>query len=146
MSDELNLNPEQARAAEAIAGLSRSEPPVGLAQRTLNRLAEVKPIKRAVWFLRPITNPVARVAAAALIVFTLSPMTDLNWADSLGQRIEQSVGSRVADGFESFVDGILVYQRPGNYKQSDLDALMGVNRGNSVRRPKTQRPPTTPQA
>ena len=136
MSELNDMTPEMQRAGEAVARLSRPEAPSNLTARTLARaIAESKPVRRVVWFLRPITHPVARVAAAAMIIAMMSPMTDLNTADVLGQRIEQKIiGPQVADRIEGFVDSLLVMRGVPGYEQSDLDALMGVRRPDNIRR------------
>jgi hypothetical protein len=148
MADLNDMTPEMQRAGDAVARLSRPDAPADLTARTLARaIAGSKPVKRVIWFLRPITHPVARVAAAAMIIAMMSPMTDLNTADALGQRIEQKIiGPQVADHIEGFVDSILVMRGAPGYEQSDLDALMGVNRPHTIRRQPKAVPQMRPEA
>ena len=111
-----NLNdPKLVKAGEAVAGLSRPQPPAGLAARALARISASMPAKKVFWMLRPITNPVARIAAAALIIYTLAPLTDIEWGSKLGAQIEEHVtGSSVEDPVENFVDGVLTHYTPGD--------------------------------
>ncbi len=132
MNDEPNLNdPKLIRAGESVARLSRPQPPAGLAARTLARISASyqKPIKKVFWMLRPITHPVARVAAAAMIIYALAPMTDLDVASQLGVQIERHVTGHV---FENHVEALVdsVISSPGD-SQPYLDSFMGVQRTNS---------------
>ena len=131
MNDEPNLNdPKLIRAGESVARLSRPSAPAGLATRTLARIsAQCKPIKKVFWMLRPITHPVARVAAAAMIIYALAPMTDLDVASQLGVQIERHVTGHV---FENHVEALVdsVISSPGD-SQPYLDSFMGVQRTNS---------------
>jgi hypothetical protein len=124
-----NADPQFRHAAEAVSSLSAETPPAGLAQRTINRItAECRPFKKAFWMLRPITHPLARLAAAALFIITLTPLTNIHMAAPLGSRIEQRViGSELADRIEVIVDGILVKQGTQPYRQEDLDEFMGLH-------------------
>ncbi len=142
--DEFELpDPKLKQAAEAVAHLSRPEPPADLVARTLARVAAgYQPIRSRTWILRPITHPLARVMAAAGIMLALFPMTDLEVADPLGSQIEHRiVGPSVVDRFQDFVDHLLVRSGPGSYSQADLDAFMGIpqpamtppHRGQNVR-------------
>lgn len=129
--NETNIDlsdPRLARMGEALSNLPRPTPPPDLVARTLARIAsQYKPVKRVIWLLRPITHPLARVAAAAVIIYTLTPMTDLDMADPIGRNIEQSViGRQGTDKLEGFVDNLLVRNGPSTYSQSELDAMMGV--------------------
>jgi hypothetical protein len=128
--DNPNLSdPQLVRAGEAVARLSRPQAPAGLAARTLARISQqYKPIKRVFWMLRPITHPIARIAAAALIIYALAPMTDMDIASRLGVQIERHVlGSVVEDHVEALVDNVLIHHdiSTGESK-SYLDSFMGV--------------------
>ena len=132
MNDEPNLNdPKLIRAGELVARLSRPSAPAGLAARTLARISASyqKPIKKVFWMLRPITHPVARVAAAAMIIYALAPMTDLDVASRLGVQIERHVTGHV---FENHVEALVdsVISSPGD-SQPYLDSFMGVPRTNT---------------
>ena len=114
---EPNLNdPTLEQAGEAVARLSRPLPPAGLAARTLARISgSCAPVKRIFWMLRPITHPIARIAAAALIIYTLAPMTDMEIGSHLGSQLEEHVlGSTVEDPVEHFVDGVLTHYAPAD--------------------------------
>ncbi len=130
MGDHENddLSPELARLGEQVANLPGVTPPADLVARTLSRISSsYKPVKRVFWMLRPITNPLARVAAAAMIIAGLAPMMDMNVAEPLGAKIEASIiGREAADHVEDFIDGML---RPGKtYSQDELDATIGIRR------------------
>jgi hypothetical protein len=122
-------SPELAAAARAVSGLSVPNPPADLAARTHARVvSSCAPFKRVFWLLRPITHPVARLAAAAVIIFGLAPLADLDAADIWGRRIEERIiGRKMADRIEGMVDNMLVINGVRPYSQYDLDALMGVN-------------------
>ena len=132
MDDTKNPNDTDAlhRAGEAVSNLPPVEPPPDLVARTMATIAAgYKPVKRAFWLFRPIFNPVARFAAAAVIVLTLLPMADLTLATPLGTRIEDGlIGHDATDDLEDFVDGLLVRNGPPNYPQYELDAWIGVPR------------------
>jgi len=115
-TNEPNLNdPRLVKAGEAVAGLSRPQAPAGLAARALARISSAMPVKKVFWMLRPITHPVARIAAAALIIYTLAPLTDIELGSKLGSQIEQHVtGSSLEDPVEHFVDGVLTHYTPGD--------------------------------
>src|SRR5436305_6365704 len=105
-----DLSPEMMRAAEAMSKLSPIDPPKDLVTRTLALIsASYKPVKRVFWLLRPITHPLARIAAAAVIIFSFALMIDMNLADPLGSRIESLIiGRQTADRFEGLLDRVLV--------------------------------------
>jgi len=121
-----------------ISSLSRPTPPDNLAAKTVAYVqANCPPKKRSIWLLRPITHPAARVAAAALIVLVLSPLTDLETAASLGARIEQRViGPKMMDKLEVFMDPVL--PTTDNYSQPYFDSFLGVERPMAPR--KTTKP------
>lgn len=123
-----DLSPELARLGKAVEHLPKDAPPADLVARTLSRIsAGYRPIKRVFWLLRPITHPLARVAAAAIIIAAFAPMTDMNLADPLGARIEaRIIGSETADRFEGFLDSVLY--RHGSYSQDELDSVIGIRR------------------
>lgn len=126
-------DPRLLKAGNAVARLSRPTPPPDLVGRTLARIAAgYKPVKRVFWMLRPITNPLARIAAVAAIICTLTPMTDLNLADPLGRNIENKIiGRQGTDRLEGIVDSILVRNGTPSYSQPELDAVIGVDTAGS---------------
>jgi len=100
--------------------------------------AQCQPVKKIIWLLRPITNPFARLAAAAVIILALTPMTDLDMAEPLGSRIQNGLlGEQMAERIEGFVDHLLVMHGSAAYPQAQLDAFMGVNRPAALRRQST---------
>ncbi|HYG75885.1 MAG TPA: hypothetical protein VEK08_12855 [Planctomycetota bacterium] len=121
---------ELARVGESLARLSPEKPPHDLVARTLERISqEYKPVKRVFFLLRPITHPLARLAAAATIILTLSPLTDITVADHLGSNIESRIiGRHATDRIELFVDKLLVRNGAPAYTQEDLDAVIGIPR------------------
>jgi len=122
------LDPELRRMGEAVAGLSRPKPPSDLASRTMSRvLNECRTVRRRWLMVRPITNPVARVLAAASIMLILFPMTTMDLAAPLGARIEERItGHEAVNRFEQIVDRLLVRSGPANYSQEDLEAVVGA--------------------
>lgn len=124
-----------AMAGAAVSRLSIPEPPKDLASRTLKRIAaEYMPVKRVFWYLRPITNPLARLAAAAAIIFLMVPLTDLSIAAPLGARIEENIlGTRTTEQIEGMMDALLVRYGTTSYSQAYLDAFMGDPRPLAVR-------------
>lgn len=111
-----------------ISSLSRHTPPENLAAKTVAYVqANCPPKKRRVWLLQPITHPAARVAAAAVIVLILSPLTDLETAASLGSRIEQRViGPKMMDKLEVFMDPVLPTTE--NYSEPYFDSFLNLER------------------
>ena len=130
-----NLDPEMAELAQKLSNMRPVEAPKDLVARTVDRVMKLRqPVKRVFILLRPITHPLARIAAAACIIFVLSPLTDIDQAAPLGSKIEERIiGAEVTDSVEVIVDDLLITTRPGTYQQSDLDAMMGVTHSNSVR-------------
>lgn len=128
-NDELN-DPKLREAGAAVARLDRPGAPAGLAARTVARvLAELKPVKKTWMVLRPITNPFARVSAAAAIMLVLFPMTSVDMAAPLGSGIEERiVGREVINRVEHFVDRVLTRTGPASYSQYDLDQTCGTQR------------------
>src|SRR5258708_7133510 len=124
-NDELN-DPKLIRAGEAVARLPHPTPPEGLAARTLARISSSnKPVKRVFWLLRPTTNPLARIAAAAIIIYMLFPMTDVDLGARLGMQIEQNImGHAVGDRVEAIVDGVLTNHNNTAESQGNLDWFM----------------------
>jgi hypothetical protein len=119
-------------AGQAVARLSRPRVPSDLASRTLARIAQSKPLRKTMLVLRPITNPLARVAAAAGIMLALFPMTDMDVAESLGSHIESRVvGPKVVDRVENLVDGLLLRVNYQGYSQTELDAVINVRSVNN---------------
>ncbi|HYF47902.1 MAG TPA: hypothetical protein VEJ63_00735 [Planctomycetota bacterium] len=120
--EALELNADQLRAANAVAALKHEEPPQGLAGRTLSRIAESQPVKRVFFMLRPITHPIARVAAAALIILSIVPIADVETATALGQRIEERItGAKVTERVERIVDKLLAYQGTPSFSPHELE-------------------------
>lgn len=128
MSEHDLNDPKLIQAGEAVARLPQENPPRDLVARALARIAEgYKPVKRVFWMLRPITHPMARVAAAAVIILIMLPMTDLNLADPLGAGIENRIlGRGTTDRVEHFVDTLLIRHGPATYSEPDPHAFMGV--------------------
>lgn len=124
----------------SVARLSRPAAPEGLAARTLARVASAT--RRRIWILRPITNPFARIAAAAAILMVVLPLSDLEFAQNVGTGIEQRVGGRMVDRVEMLMDDVLPRGAPDGYSQTELDAfnnVSGTNK-NAVRQVKVSKP------
>jgi hypothetical protein len=140
-NNEADLNdPGLAHAREAVAGLSRPLPPAGLAARTMARISGALPVKKVFWMLRPITHPIARIAAAALIIYTLAPLTDMEWGSHLGAQIEEHVlGSSVEDPVANFVDGVLIHYTPADSQGYQPRSSYGRPTQTKVRAPSRTR-------
>ena len=120
-------------AGKAVARLPRARAPEGLAARTLARVAAAMPlgVRKRLWILRPITNPFARCAAAAAILLLLVPLSDLDFARTVGSTIEADVvGRRIVDRMENIMDDVLPRGAPGGYSQTELDAFNNVQSTN----------------
>lgn len=135
--DSLDSNLQE--AASAVAQLPRPKAPAGLVQRTLDALAQIKPLRRKPLFLRPITHPLARIAAVAMLMVLVQPLTYLDVVDDMGRGIENHlVGPRVVDHVENFVDGVLTRIESENYSQSEQDSNIHNVNPNAVKRWKTK--------
>ena len=132
MDNEIN-DPKLIKAGEAVARLSRSQPPQGLAARTLARIStSYKPVKRVFWMLRPITHPLARIAAAAIIIYMLFPLTDVDLGSRLGMQIEQHIiGHSMSDRVEALLDGVLANYN-FNADNNAYPSFIGVQDGNAA--------------
>ena len=130
MNENDKLDPRLQQAGEAVARLSKATPSSDLVARTMTNIhSKWVPVKRVFWMLRPITHPLARVAAAALIIFTLSSMINMELADPIGSHIERRIVGRTLVGkVENLIDRVLVRNGPPAYLQTELDALMGIER------------------
>ncbi|HLX62595.1 MAG TPA: hypothetical protein VKX17_15060 [Planctomycetota bacterium] len=125
-------------AASAVAQLPRPKAPAGLVQRTLDALAQFKPLHRKPLFLRPITHPLARIAAVAMLMALVQPLTYLDVVDEMGRGIENHVGPRVVDHVETIVDGVLTRLEPETYSQSEQDSNIHNVNPNAVKHGKTK--------
>jgi len=111
-----------------ISALSRPAPSANLAAKTVAYVqANCPPKKRSSVLFQSITNPAARVAAAAVIVLLLSPLTDLETAASLGSRIEQRLSPQVMNKLEAFMDPVLPTSGE-NYSDPYFDSFLGFDR------------------
>jgi hypothetical protein len=132
MDNEIS-DPKLIKAGEAVARLPRPQPPQGLAARTMARISSsYKPVRRVFWMIRPITHPLARIAAAAIIIYMLFPLTDVDLGSKLGMQIEQNIiGHSMGDRVEALMDGVL-----SNYNFSGdnnaYPSFVGVQDGNAA--------------
>lgn len=140
--DNDGLNDELRALGAEVGGLPSVEPLAGLAARTLDRVRqECKPVKKVFFMLRPITNPIARLSAAAAIVFLVLSLADMDTADRLGSRIEQRIlGRAMTDRVEGIVDNLLVRYSNNNYSQAYLDVYMDTQAPNVVNRKRPVKP------
>ena len=121
-----------------ISALSHPKPPENLAAKTAAYVQANCPPKKPVTIMfRSITNPAARVAAAAVIVLILSPLTDLETAASLGARIEQRISPHTMDKLEAFMDPVLPLGGE-NYSQPYFDSYLGFDRPPAPRKATTK--------
>ncbi|MEI6234595.1 MAG: hypothetical protein WCT04_16190 [Planctomycetota bacterium] len=122
------LNAELRKTGRAVAALSRTKAPASLFERTLEAAAQIKPIRQKLLMLRPITHPLARFAAAAMLMSMVATaqVTDLDTVESVGRKVEYSVvGSKNVDRFEQFMDTVLAKINTDGYTQSEIDAVTG---------------------
>lgn len=142
------LEPELQLAGSAVARLSRPKVPAGLLERTLDCAALIKPLRKKLWLLRPITHPLARVAAVAMLMSMVAtaPLTDMDTVDSVGRRVEYSVvGTKNVDRFEQLMDGVLAKISTDGYSQDELDAVTGISNTNpTMTRAKALKPRIRP--
>lgn len=136
MSENNNdwLEPGLQTTGHSVARLSRSKAPAGLIERTLEKVALVKPLRRKLLLFRPITHPLARIAAVAMLMSMVVtvPLTDPDTVETVGRRVEYNVvGTKAVDRFEQLMDGLLVNINSEGYSQNELDALIGVSPNNT---------------
>jgi hypothetical protein len=93
--------------------MPRPQPPSDLAGRTLARIdAAAEPLragvaakpqapeKRRSWWLRQITNPLARVAAMLLLAVMIGLVVNLDTAERIGRASERILGTKTTDRVE----------------------------------------------
>ena len=134
------LEPELQTAGRSVARLGRTKAPAGLIERTLEKAALIKPLRKKLLLFRPITHPLARVAAVAMLMSMVMtvPLTDPDTVETVGRRIEYNVvGTKAVDRFEQLMDGLLAKISTEGYSQNELDGLIGVYPNN----PKFVKPP-----
>ena len=127
------LDPELRDVGRSVARLTRPKAPAGLLERTLDHVALIQPLRKKLLLFRPITHPLARVAAVAMLMSMVAtaPLTDMDTVDKLGRRIEYSVvGTQNVDRFESLMDNVLAKINTDGYSQNELDALTGIPNSN----------------
>jgi hypothetical protein len=144
MNEDLNehregeaLPPELLALGETVGRLPRSEPPTDLGKRTLDRVAAELPaievgaseakfrISMLPWWIRPITNPIARVAAAVALVSTLGLFGNLDTAERVGILTERVIGEGTTDQLEKIVDRVLLTYGPVRLSDKDMNMLVG---------------------
>lgn len=131
------LPPELLALGETVGRLPRSEPPADLGKRTLDRVAAELPaggvgasesrskIRTLPWWIRPITNPIARVAAAVALISTLGLFGNLDTAERVGLLTERVIGENTTDQLEKFVDRVLLTYGPVKLSEKDMNVLVG---------------------
>ncbi len=128
------FKPELQATGDTVARLRRSVAPRDLIARTLERASLIKPLRKKLLILRPITHPLARIAAVVMLMAMTVPLTDLDVVDAVGNRIEHNVvGTNVMNHVENLVDGIVPEFNTAGYSQNELDGFTGVR--NSPSRP-----------
>jgi hypothetical protein len=122
MNENPELNDELMDIGRRIEALPHPQPPHGLVARTLACIEQtvhvriVQPVKK-VWWLRPITHPIARLVAALLLISTLAMLADIDRAERVGQFMSRLMGARATERLEVFVDRVLLSFGP----VSDVD-------------------------
>ncbi|GMV82775.1 MAG: hypothetical protein AMXMBFR7_39590 [Planctomycetota bacterium] len=121
-----DLPPDLREAGEAVRKLPLPAVPADLAARTLARAQNLQaaasaPRHEAVaskrfeerpWWLRPITSPMGRAAAAVVLAVTLVAVTNPRSAERLGVLVGQWIGERNTDKLDHFVDRVLTVVGP----------------------------------
>ena len=140
--NENELEPELLAAGRSVARLRRAKAPAGLLDRTLERLAKFPAERPKMWILRPITHPMARFAAAAMLMAMVHSFTYPDVASAVGSRIEHNiVGSKMVDRVEQIVDEIVPSNAEG-YSQYELDMYTGTYNVNTTSANARRRPTT----
>jgi hypothetical protein len=105
-------------AGQAVGRLPSAEPPAGLAEHTLARLEReglvARPGKPSAWrwWIRPITHPLARLAAALVLFSALGVLGNVETAERVGRFFEGLIGPRATDRLEVWVDRMLLCLGP----------------------------------
>jgi len=109
MNENHDLPPELLCVGERVAALPGEAPRPGLAQRTLSRIARAAGSvqKESRWWLRNITHPAARIAAAVLLIALVGLFTNRSSAERIGRWVEQLIGATATDRIENLVDQVL---------------------------------------
>ena len=128
MSEQRNewLEPELQTTGRSVARLSRPKAPAGLLARTLEKAALIKPLRRKILLLRPITHPLARIAAAAMLMSMAMtvPLADLDTVEKVGWRIEHNVvGTKAVDHLEPIMLGVLATISSDGVAQDEVDSM-----------------------
>jgi hypothetical protein len=136
-----SLPPDLQRVGDEIAALPPECPAPGLAQRTLNRLSQVAGSvkKESRWWLRNITHPAARIAAAVFLVALVGLFTNMYSAERIGRWVERMIGTHATDRIEIFVDRVLPTANAADPQLSDA-APENDNRAPQIRRAPKDRP------
>lgn len=122
MNENPELNDELLNIGRQIEALPHPQPPKSLVARTLACIEKtvdiriVQPVKK-VWWLRPITHPIARLVAALLLISTLALLADIDRAERVGQFMSRLMGARTTERLEVLVDRVLLSFGP----VSDVD-------------------------
>ena len=131
--------PEDLRAiGDAVSRMPTPPPPADLAARTMNRIqaGEREPrrssiragVSRLSVWLKPITSPAGRVAAAFLLVGTLALLTNPITSERLGRMVEGVIGTRTTDRIEGVVDKMLDAVGPAKVPGADYDWALAEDR------------------
>ncbi|MCZ7644083.1 MAG: hypothetical protein M5U26_02195 [Planctomycetota bacterium] len=123
MMREDELTPQERELGEALGRLPRPIPPADLTARTVARVraegsrqpgsAEPKAPTR-VWWQRPITSPIARAAAAIVLVAALVLVTAPRTSERIGVFFSHLLGERNTEKLDLFVDRVLIAIGPAN--------------------------------
>ncbi|MBI3830411.1 MAG: hypothetical protein HY291_12900 [Planctomycetes bacterium] len=139
---------ELQRIGAAVQRLPRPQPPADLAGRTLARIdagvgsaaaanaAEplrpgqaakpLAPERRRSWWLRKITNPLARAAAMLLLAVMMGLVVNLDTAERIGRASERLLGTKTTDRVEGFLDRVFVAFGPAEVSDRDVANLAGL--------------------
>jgi len=111
--------PELLETGKFVRRLPLVPVPDDLAERTVARVysqaeAELKATGARRWWLRPITHPWARVAAAGILLAVVVALSNVNTGERVGRFFERLMGPNTTEQLEQLVDRVLNTIGPKN--------------------------------
>jgi hypothetical protein len=130
--EESGLNgvpPELLETGKFVRRLPLLPVPDDLADRTLARVyADASPAQARRWWLRPITHPWARAAAAGILLAVVVALSNVNTGERVGRFFERLMGPSTTEHLEQFVDRVLNTIGPKNVRV-DMETLVNQTPG-----------------
>jgi hypothetical protein len=112
-----DVPPELLETGQFIRRLPLLPVPHDLAERTLARVyADANPAPARHWWLRQITHPWARVAAAGVLLAVVVALSNVNTGERVGRFFERLMGPGATEHLEQFVDRVLNTIGPKNVR------------------------------